>query len=1186
MDTPIEVLRIEHSAISKELNRFRACDSETRSFYCREWSQYVYKKHFVWSAKTQEDVTTTTTTITDDPEKLLAGRYQVNLLNGTTPSKQKERSPKLSERFEKLLETQSESSSDATLTEDIISACALWQTLPSSLSGLPSIFEPVQFNPYPDAIPLADDPKEPAHLLDPLIIERQTLCLPAEGFHLLKNLTGDILMSHTQPTCNHTRPESRSPADLEIDRTIYNEKLDQVTKDAMDELEHALDYSWRHLSEFLQRLLELEKERNILMGRRSKDSVDQFAEKQKLPAFQDYWEEKTTEFKKKKTDVKTVDTTFMTYFDRLSRCAEEFQTDFAITRLAALRRLIQKLWDLVVPTIQKMADRMASHEQQDERHMENCKAVSASLRGLHPADDVDVAVKRIQSEMGGRVKEFKQDIASVLQMYKEESKPSVSSRLDKVAQKDFKRRIKRAENGYHSLRQYFKYEVTQKIFPEPLFCKFCLVCIEALMQEGEVMEAVTIEKEVKRFLESHKDLVRQRQLLLNEFEDGVQIGRRELAGVLGKLFLKEGMRIQGENLALKRQNSLLKSIGMSGQSDGSQPSTTPSSSKKKKNKKKKKKASASTSTSTAATAATSVGISDTASVSANGSSQAPSLCSSPKSPSKESIHIPTTNTTTEKEQVDSTPPSPPAPSPKVEKPKPPEIFEQSSAPTTSPEPTPTITSATTKQKQKKKKQAQAQAQATVQPKKANEKSPPIAKAINEASETSSEQTKIFNVSQPETESTTKPVPQQQYQKSKAGNHENTQPSSNKSSKETEQSESGDTNDATFWPVDDNDEVKSESVRSEDGTIAESVQNEPLQATIQPTTASVKSSSVDSPIKATAGDVDRWNNISAPETPGTFTSPTVPGSSPSLNFDGTRGWSPMSREGSANSWNIGKPLLASSVGWGTGLSSNGGWDNTSKSNAACRPGWLDNGAAPLTENNHWLHQQPQQQQLQQAALAMNDGKLSEQSQPQRPPGLQEQPKMYQQMTVPDEIRELSHDNLVTLVHNLHRENGQIVHAMNSLRHEMTMMTRQYTDMVTLSREREEQMAQLFEARRRTDIEEARQHVAVLESKISTLQLQQQQQHQHQQQQEPPLINPIKTSAAPGSGIMAGFGNQDLFAGYREEMRSNHHNNRKLWQKNTRVRCGNCGGAGHSSSECKDSCRYCGANDHLSEACQFT
>ncbi|KAI9266518.1 hypothetical protein BDA99DRAFT_505904 [Phascolomyces articulosus] len=1128
METPIEVLRIEHSAISKELNRFRACDSETRCFYCREWSQYVYKKHFVWSAKTQEDVTP------DDPEKLFAGRYQINLLNGTTPSKQKERSPKLSERFEKLLETQSESSSDATLTEDIISACALWQTLPSSLSGLPSIFEPVQFNPYPDAIPLADDPKEPAHLLDPLIIERQTLCLPAEGFHLLKNLTGDILMSHSQPTCNHTRPESRSPADLEIDRTIYNEKLDQVTKGAMEDLERALDHSWRHLSEFLQRLLELEKERNILMGRRSKDNVDQFAEKQKLPTFQEYWEEKTMEFKKKKVDVRTVDTALMAYFDRLSGCAEEFQTDFAITRLAALRRLIQKLWDLVVPTIQKMADRMASHEQQDERHMENCKAVSASLRGLHPADDVDVAVKRIQSEMSGRVKEFKQDITSVLQLYKEESKPSVSSRLDKVAQKDFKRRLKRAENGYHSLRQYFKYEVTQKIFPEPLFCKFCLVCIEALMQEGEVMEAVTIEKEVKRFLESHKDLVRQRQLLLNEFEDGVQIGRRELAGVLGKLFLKEGMRIQGENLALKRQNSLLRSIGMSGQSERS-PSTTASSSKKKKNKKKKKKAAANT-------VSTSVTVSDTASISANESSRAPSTCSSPK-PAPESIGSTNEDTITEKD-ADPTP-LPPAPF-KIEKPKLPESVKQAPPP---PELSPPTTQ---QQKQQKKKK---QSQTVTQSKKTNEKVS-SSKPVNEAPEAlavTPDESEASKVPQRETKSTTAPTTTVVSPSSKTSSRAATPPPTREPDKEQMPPEV-DFNE-TIRPIDSNDDIRSESVRFEDATITESVQNEPLQPT-QPS-GSVKSS-VESPTK-TAADADRWNNVS---TPGTFTPPTVPGGSPSLNINGARSWSPLSREGSTTGWNINKPLLSSSSGWGPGLS--GGWD-TPKSSAG-RPGWLDNGT-PLIDN-HWL----QQQQLQRPGppLSLSDIKLPEQQQqqqqqPERPPGLQEQPKVYQQMTVPDEIHNLGHDNLIALVNNLHQENGQLVHAMNSMRQEMIMMTRQYTGMMTLSREREEQMTQLFEAHRRTDMEEARRHIAALESKINTLHLQQQQ--QQQQQHEPPLISPLKTSVAPGSGIMAGFGNQDLFAGYREEMRSNHHNNRKLWQKSVRVRCGNCGGTGHSSSECK-------------------
>ncbi|KAI8138969.1 hypothetical protein BJV82DRAFT_628573 [Fennellomyces sp. T-0311] len=1080
METPIEVLRIEHSAISKELNRFRACDSETRCFYCREWSQYVYKKHFVWSAKTQEDATS------DDPEDLFAGPYQINLLNGTTPARQKERSPKLSERFEKLLETQSESSSDATLTEDIISACAVWQTLPSSLSGLPSIFEPVHFNPYPDAIPVGDDPKEPAQLLEPLIIERQTLCLPAEGFHLLKNLTGDILMSHTQPTCNHTRPESRSPADLEIDRTIYNEKLDQVTKVALEELEEALNHSWRHLSDFLGRLLKLEKERNILMGRRSKDSVDQFAEKQKMPSFQEYWEEKTLEFRKKKPDVKTVDAALMSYFDRLSSCAEEFQTDFAITRLAALRRLIQKLWDLVVPTIQKMADRMASHEQQDERHMENCKAVSASLRGLHPADDVDVAVKRIQSEMSGRVKEFKQDIASVLQAYKEESKASVTARLDKIGQKDFKRRLKRAENGYHSLRQYFKYEVTQKIFPEPLFCKFCLVCIEALMQEGEVMEAVTIEKEVKRFLESHKDLVRQRQLLLNEFEEGVQIGRRELAGVLGKLFLKEGMRIQGENLALKRQNSLLKSIGMSGQTEGS-PTSTTSSSKKKKNKKKKKKA------------ATAVAVSDTASISANESSRAPSTCSSPKPAPQPAIEV-TKIPATEPENP-TTKPSPEAAVTTDEKPN-------SSEPPSEPMPTESVS---TKQQKKKKKQTLPEVQST--------------NAVNKVSAKTNEPPATKTPDQTKFTETTKPVPPE-------SDHKPVEPPDAYKPAKSDGTRS----------IDDNDEVN-----SDDGTIAEPT--EPFQEH-QPG-QSIKSSA-DSP-KTT--DVDRWNNVS---TPGTFTPPTITGS-PSLNLNGPRAWSPMNREGSINSWNINKPI----GGWGPSLG--GPWDSTKSS--AGRPGWLDNGAPPLSDT-HWLHQQ--QQGL------PNDMKLPEQ---QRPPGLAEQQavKVSQQVSIPDEIRDLSHEKLIVLVNNLHQENGQLVQAMNSMHQEMALLSRQYTDTITLSREREEQIAQLFEARRRTDTEQARRHIATLEAKINALQM--------QQQHEPSLMSPLK-SAAPGAGIMAGFGNQDLFAGYREEMRSNHHNNRKLWQKSVRIRCSNCGEMGHSSTECKDVCRYCGANDHLSEACQFS
>ncbi|KAL0075485.1 CCHC-type zinc finger transcription factor [Phycomyces blakesleeanus] len=548
----IEVLRIEQNVVSKELGRFRVCNIDTRCYYCREWAHYIYKKHFVWSAKTQEEVYDNTL------ESLNAGRFQINMLQTPLPGKRKERSPKLAERFEKLLESNADTST--ALMTDIIAACELWKTLPSSLSGLPTIFEPIQFNPFPDAIPLSDDLSDPALILDELIMERQALCLPSTSFEVLKNMTGDILLSQTQATCKHTRPEYKSIAELEIERDILNSQMAEATKTVLEELAPALDLSWAPLSEFLQRLLVLEKERNGLMGEGCQQTVDQFAEQQKLVPFSAYWTERAVRFKKKRAKITEVEEAFDAHVDRWAAGSRAFRDEFALPGLRDICKLIEKLWDLVVPTIQHMADRIASHEKKEESHTENCRAVSASLKGLHSTKEVDDAVERIERELIERVAAYCESLEQLKASYREDCKPGTSGRLEKLANKEFRKKIKKAESGYHSLRHYFQYEVTQKIFPEALFCKFSLVCLEALMQEGEVMEAMTIESEVRRFIESNKDLVRQRQVLIEQFEKGVHTGRRELAGVLGKLFLKEGMRIQGENLALKRQDQLLKSI--------------------------------------------------------------------------------------------------------------------------------------------------------------------------------------------------------------------------------------------------------------------------------------------------------------------------------------------------------------------------------------------------------------------------------------------------------------------------------------------------------------------------------------------------------------------------------------------------------------------------------------------------
>ncbi|KAI9315314.1 hypothetical protein BX666DRAFT_385481 [Dichotomocladium elegans] len=646
-----------------------------------------------------------------------------------------------------------------------------------------------------------------------------------------------------------------------------------------------------------------------------------------------------------------------------------------------------------------MADRMASHEQHDERHMENCKAVSASLRGLHPADDVDVAVKRIQTDMAIRIKEFRQDIASAIQVYKEESRPSVAGRLEKTTQKDFRRRLRRVENGYNSLRQYFKFEVTQKIFPEPLFCKFCLICIEALMQEGEVMEAVTIEKEVKRFLESNKDLLCQRQILLDEFEDGVQTGRRELAGVVGKLFLKEGMRIQGENLALRRQHLFLQSMNESDQQGGGA-----SGKKSNKNKKKKKKKKAATAVAN-----------ENGSMSANESSRAPSACSSP-SPVRSTIHkdepgSALSDTTT-------SPQHQPEPSTTAE--PGPEPANKATSPLNSSSPP-----------DNRSNMIQAVEDAT------NMTSDSVASSVNDS-----------------------PTFKERESESQAA--------------DTEEDAKG----AKGWTT----VKKSKSARRP--------QNDP-----------------DTP--------ESGNGTTRPTTPITTTIEANGSTVKALPDDQPKSSSPPA---------IGSPVRSSVS--------------------------LPN---PSVELNC---EKQQQQRLQQ------------------PPGLRDMATDMTARTVAtlEELSRIEHNQLAALAFRLQCENSQLDHALRVMRQDMSIISRQYADAVAMARDREEQITQMYEARRRADIEAARQQINILEAKIVAMQ-------QHNG------LSPINCNPISSPGVMAGFGNQDLFAGYREQMLSSQQYSQKPWQISIRVRCGNCGELGHASAECKDACRYCGSTDHLSESCRF-
>ncbi|KAI9253426.1 hypothetical protein BDA99DRAFT_607571 [Phascolomyces articulosus] len=1576
MDNSIEALKVEQSAISKELARFRPCHPESRCYFCREWAQFVYKKHVASIQKTQDNQ--------DQAMVLKAGRYSLRLPNDTSTAAatnvdHKGQARQMFKTIKQKLKDQDENSNTTgttttTLAEEIIAACNAWIESPSNVTTLNSLFEPVQFDPYDQGLFEEEqaDPKEPGRLLNPLIVKRQHVLLPSKEFKLLKNLTGDVLLSHREAMCDHIRPEWKSPNDLDVDRAIFNEKMDQEIKKELGRLEQVLNISWQHLTEFMIQLRAIDKDRIRLLGKEEcQKDIDYFAGKQSdlAASFQEYWSPFAANFKKKQRngpDLATVDAAFNEYFDYLVGKAEQFQKEFVLPRLEAVVGLLKKLWELLMPTIRQMAERMATFECKNEkgenigeRMKANCAKLVKSVESVDPMTDVKKATESIQQETEARIKEYVAEIEELKKVYME-GKASVTMRLDKIANhKAFKKQIKKAEGGYHSIRQHFRYQLTQKIFPETRFAKFCLVSVEALIQEGELMEVMTIEREMKRFSEEQKDMVEERQYLFEDFEDGIMTGRRELAGIMGRLFLKEGMRIQGENLALQRQYTLLQSLGDKGATPSPSGRNTfnepqPSVSKqelssgvagKKKKTRTKKGAANTTSDNSLSDAKKDVQlVSDrlellnklcdsvldddeekkkdekpaiefstsnkgTGSKPASGaSSSAPKLMpkqqeqknmgTTPKSSTTPKTVSPAPSTSVSSKPASPRPTSPapvatavqsstttittvPTPSPKRHTPSPPpkeKVVESKSEPKKATTPTavklmtpppsqiqqqepskststtlssksstmpssaePVSATSTTSPSQDlggwgsvnaaemvkgwhalkdsvpvreevKQQQQPAKKKVAESPPQDDgwDAAPPVPKRDIQADAWAAENTEAWkknhekirqmvdatsmdDVPKPY-ESNNKPtttsdgwteIPTKKKQLSPVAQDDgwnqvpvsSSSPSTEKqptlggwgatttttaavtanddgwgasqvnktttmsdgwesqeSKKATAVNDSWGAVDENKTPANDGWGAKEEKVESASGdrwgaaskqTANDGWDSIPKQTSNDGWRSQEKKSANDewsAQEKKTSKTNNRWSTLSKEtkaaanngwgsssneaandncgstpkklvndgwgaqqETKSTaddgwgttskqsVSSPSNDGWGVSANDgwskEGTNGWdekktsnhrqSSSSSSSYSNNRNrsqqqqqqksVDKWNSAGNAGWGNST----GWNNQEeKENLQSRSSVPDNGWDNDNSKQQWQQQQqmvkpinttatitppgmsapgtPLQQHSDSEVVNFSLKDILQQTPavPMQPPGLTSTAMatppptattsstisppmnktlgsaggildttmtsalssslMQQQEPVPaEQMRTMSHDTLITFVQTIQRDNSRLLQSLIAAQQEMTMQTSRYSELMTLSRERETQLLQLFEARKQTEMEEARRYILSLEARISTLETQLKSANNAAAAAAAAAANNNNGGGDVG-GITAGFGNQDLFAGYRESMRSNNHSTRgggrRYYNKQPPIiRCGNCGGSGHTSAECQDVCRYCGSHEHLSESC---
>ncbi|CAO3696612.1 unnamed protein product [Umbelopsis ramanniana] len=1177
-DLTLDCLRVDHSVVAKELSKFRACEPATRTLYCREWAQLIYKRHFAYNSKTQEDMSQLRT---------ISGPGGYKLCVGGPSSDTREVASIVCTRISKLMETYFSETQRSTppgeFLSNLLTECESWQKLPNSMSWLPDYFDPIVFDSFPDAIPLPDDPQDPSQLLDAIIIDKTSLSLPSSSFHLLKNLKAEVLASQSQPICGHRKPMAKTPADLDVERKIFTDKFEKVTNTVFTDIQKLLQEVWTDLNTTVNGLRTLMADWRKEMGPDLVMLVSEFCRnnRDKLVGFNEYWAPHAETFKKKKstTAVEDIDNAFYQYLENARDVITLFDKEFMATRCTATITLVQNLQTLCGAILAKKMEDMKIHgvEKFHKAVLDSCSTARNFVLKPEHLEHVQDNVENVQEKMKVIVKELYDELDSVKEQYEKESQKNVFGRLEKLAHKEFKKRLKKLEIMQQSLRQTFTSEFATNVFPEQQFAQLALVTLISVMQEGEQMECDAMDDFMFEFVDENEELLAQRDDLILDFEEGVHTGRTQLSGLIGKLYLKEGMRIQGDSLALKRQNNLLKSMGLPTETPEEPTASPPTGGGSSKKKKKKKKNANSNTNADNEEASTDV----PATIEVTSPAAVPEKATNQTNGNGKKASAVTAGpdaSVTSKAKV-TTPPGlseipPSAPSaPSIG--KAPESAHAANPPSSASK-APGLNKQTATTIATQPNASKANVSKVVQaapPKQPTVQGNPITNAVESPSKTSG-----------------------------------TNPKDKKADPGKLKAEAS------------NVAVKPKETISKNKSKASAA---PSWVTPPVATANV----TDDHKKPEKQTDNVWPSAE----------PTVPlwGDKPNIAFNNsTPGWDDSEKKSQSTTGNV----------WAQQLNSKdaldlGAWGDVSKKPTKEWPSKLDQQPSnppliepvqsatqvpaldahdqitasiendtqqdlnfslasvledhkkqtePRSQQGDWADASSKEKSVAPIGMEVSAGETNKPA-PHLPPGLQMAPPTRTESSTAlyDNMAHQHPDTLVSVVQGLQAENTQLVNALLSVQQELNTMNARYGELVTLAREREAQKA--------LEMEEARRYILKLEAKVHLLEpaegshfdvsrrnLEREtnsgrtysndeftghsREDRHRRQ---PLSKPRHQSSS------SAFENQD-----RDRRRNNN-----MWRDSRVIKCGNCGEAGHKSSDCQDACRYCGSKAHLSESCEL-
>ncbi|KAJ2789844.1 hypothetical protein H4R20_007107, partial [Coemansia guatemalensis] len=190
----------------------------------------------------------------------------------------------------------------------------------------------------------------------------------------------------------------------------------------------------------------------------------------------------------------------------------------------------------------------------------------AAISRLQP--QLDARIERIQRVVEERNAEIFAATTELRSVWAESSGATVQTKLARAAHKDFRKRMRRIEYQQQTGVIGWAMRELEHLLTAPDVAAVVVDCLELLMTEAEILERAVGQVFVRKLEPTTDDLCEQRQDIVDDFTEGLLTGREELAGIVGKLMLKEAWRILEANISLQRQRQLLDSGG-GGSSSGS-----------------------------------------------------------------------------------------------------------------------------------------------------------------------------------------------------------------------------------------------------------------------------------------------------------------------------------------------------------------------------------------------------------------------------------------------------------------------------------------------------------------------------------------------------------------------------------------------------------------------------------------